>query len=204
MKTPFVGSPVAPAETLERGSITVLCGPQQVNGSPTPDTLRRLWRGLDCWQETGEPLVLVGGSAHLMQGELERMHYGPTEADVLLEDRSRDTVSSALRAKRDIFLPHEFTGTRLVTADYHLARATNIFTTVMGPDFTIYPIPARTDGYTRLQRLRLQLDEAKFSAITKMVFLDYDPTSEVSDIKVLVRMRQLAGEGYSESTSTAA
>lgn len=183
------------AEDIKTGTI-VLSGPIGEGGSLSADTKTRLDLGLSMWQNTGSPLILVGGSAELMKDQLGFVPLGPTEESIFTEPKSRETVSNAIYTKRDILLPNRFGAANLITADYHINRASKIFKKAMGHNFDVNPFAAKTD-YSPGERTALARLELIYSLIARLAFVDYNPESETDDAKVLRRMQRIARKRYS-------
>ncbi len=65
---------------------------------------------------------------------------------ILTEENSRDTVGDAVFTKKHIALNREWNNLLVVTSDYHILRAYEIFTYVYGKNFSIKVIGADTDN----------------------------------------------------------
>ncbi len=63
--------------------------------------------------------------------------YSSTNATILTEANSRDTVGDALFTKINMALPLGWKKIMVVTSDYHVKRSRNIFTFVYGPSIQI-------------------------------------------------------------------
>jgi len=182
-------------EKTKTGTV-VLSGPRGERGGLSNDTQARLDLGLNVWQDTGTPLILVGSSSELMKDELGFEPLGPPEGAIFIEPHSRETVGNAIYTKRDILLPEQFSAANLVTADYHMDRASRIFHKAMGGNFSINPFASQTE-YSPQERRALMRLELIYSLIARLAFVGYSPESEGDDEMVLKRMQRIARKRYS-------
>src|SRR5690606_34485168 len=112
-----------------RGQTVLLFGKHAPRGRPDPDFQARLQRAATLWrQRPPRSMLLLGGGpagapteAALAQAHLRELGI-PTDAPLVLEDRSRDTLQN-LRNARALWQPDAATDTvTLLSSRYHLAR----------------------------------------------------------------------------------
>jgi vancomycin permeability regulator SanA len=111
------------------GETVLLFGKHAPGGRPDPDFQARLWRAATLWRERPprSMLLLGGGPAGApSEARLAREHLlllgVPSDAPLVLEERSRDTLQNLRNARalwRDGAAPATVT---LLSSRYHLAR----------------------------------------------------------------------------------
>lgn len=180
----------------ESSGIIILSGPMIEPGQISPDTKSRLDTGLNLWHESGQPLILVGSGSELMFEELGTLSNGPSEQEVFSETISRETIGNAVYSKTEVLKPEGFQKANLVTADYHIKRASRIFKRVLGPNFQITLKEAKTH-YSPRERKALQRKELLYTMIARTILLGYDSSSAINDERIKHRVRSIAKNRYS-------
>lgn len=89
-------------------------------------------------------------AAAMKQYVIERFQI--SEATILTETNSRDTVGDAVFTKRNLAIPKHWSRISLVTSAYHAERSRTIFSFVYGSDFRIDVFPAPSERNADLQK----------------------------------------------------
>jgi uncharacterized SAM-binding protein YcdF (DUF218 family) len=120
---------------------------------------QRMNVGIDAWRQDAAPIIVVTGDhsfmvkpASITYAEAMKRHAitnGVSEASILYEDRSLDTVAQALFTKTDMAMPREWERLLVVTSFSHMSRSEKIFRHVYGKDYDIEGIPAAEHVTTR-------------------------------------------------------
>lgn len=144
--------PISDAQLKEVQAIVILGGG---NNSQAPEfgnedtvnrwTLQRLRYGAYLQQQTGKPILVIGGApfggqteADAMAETLQRDFHAK---DILTEDQSKDTAENAIYSAA-ILKQHGIERIALVSQAWHLPRAINLFEQ---QGLIVYPAPT---GYT--------------------------------------------------------
>jgi len=109
---------------------------------PTDTSLERLLKGVMLYRAVRRPFIIAGGSGSLTQSVPEAdamartaLDLGVLRQDIVLENRSRNTVESA-RAVRGLLKENRII---LVTSAYHMRRSVALF---KKQGFDVVPAPA--------------------------------------------------------------
>lgn len=177
--------------------IAVLGGPKGNEGALSLDTLNRVETGFLQWQETGEPIVLAGADAVRMKDEVQLLasHDGK-QPPLILEPRSREVMSAALLFKRDVLQPLGMQSITLVTADYEMAYAREMFGTVLGPLVGVRTLRANDYDYTEAEISRLRLAQYRHRAVARLLFKGFCPDDPDSEAHTLQKVQRFASNRY--------
>lgn len=98
---------------------------------PSPDMMMRLVDAVRIYRKTEKPLIVSGGvvGSGVSEASVARrvlIDLGVDAKDIILEERSRDTVENA-RFVRAIFRARGFRKGLLITSAYHMRRSLCIF-----------------------------------------------------------------------------
>jgi uncharacterized SAM-binding protein YcdF (DUF218 family) len=137
-------------------------------------------------------IILSGGGFDHNTTEAQKM-YNRLSSDIkrnfeiILEEHSIDTIANALFSNLELRMRHlplvKKTGL-IVTSDYHMSRALNIFRKVFGKNmrFYAYPIKTQTTSNELLDSMRKELNSDARSS--REIFSFQDPfTKGINDIE---------------------
>jgi uncharacterized SAM-binding protein YcdF (DUF218 family) len=162
---PLINSLIIPLETrypplrdktVSADAIVVLSGGVSdlswlgLEPEPSEISLERLVKGVMLYRVVRRPLLLAGGSGSLIHSELPEadamaraaVDLGVPERDIVIENRSRNTMESA-RAVRSLLKGRRII---LVTSAFHMKRSVALF---KKQGFDVVPAPA---GYLALHQ----------------------------------------------------
>ena len=131
--------------------IVVLGGGINGDGSLPDLTRYRVETGVELYQRYVAPYLLMSGSRPLnsshetTEASLMKNHaddLGAYRMHVLLEQKSTSTETNAECTKRDILEPRDWKKLVLITSDFHIERAGEIFKAILGKGYKINPIGA--------------------------------------------------------------
>ena len=122
--------------------IIVLAGGVSQDGVISNITKERLDLAISLWQENKSGYLIMSGAWSLLldhkpiKTEAEAMkNYaltcGVPSENILLENKSKDTIGNAYFVKTDFLEPNNWHHITVVTSDFHLERARYIFSKVL-------------------------------------------------------------------------
>lgn len=91
---------------------------------------------------------------------------GVPRSAMLLEEDARDTLGNAYFVWKRYMLPRDWWSIRVVTSDFHIPRASWVFSKVLGPAYDVAFSAASTERFasTLVHRARAERDSAAFLA----------------------------------------
>lgn len=129
--------------------IIILGGGIDLSGDLPPFVYQRLDKSIDLFKRLTNSKIVVTGKHSFLYDQLKK--YPPTtEAEkmadylikknipqekILLEKKSKDTISNAYYLKKDFFIPQKEQNAIIITSHFHLERVRYIFNKIFGPDY---------------------------------------------------------------------
>ena len=131
--------------------IIVLGGGIDLQGKLPPHVYQRLDKAIDLFKRSSNCKIVATGKYSFLYDQLKKFPPA-TEAEkmaayllkknipkekILLEKKSKDTISNAYYLKKDFFIPQKEKKGIVITSHFHLARVRYIFNKIFGPDYDL-------------------------------------------------------------------
>jgi uncharacterized SAM-binding protein YcdF (DUF218 family) len=122
----------------------------KLDPQPSEMSIERLVAGVKLYKELHIPLVIIGGNGNPLEHEVKEAEamgrvargIGVPDKDIITESEPRNTLESAIAAKKLLKVDHII----LVTSAYHMKRSSAMF---RKQGFDVVPVPT---GYKSEQR----------------------------------------------------
>ena len=118
-------------------AIVVLGAGVTKKGNLTRVCRSRVDKAVELFLSGMAPRIIVAGKGEACVMKSYAVRKGLTEADILEEDKSLDTVGNAFFVKRDFLLRNDWHRLAVVTSGFHLRRAKLVFRKVFGKGYTL-------------------------------------------------------------------
>lgn len=160
-------------------TIVVLAGGISLDGKLPDYVYARLDRAIELFRSSQKNNIVLSGRYSFLFPKDKRpprteaaamaaylKQQGVKESDLLLEERSQDTISNAYYLKKDIFIPRNIRAATVITSTFHLPRVKYAFGKIFGPGYafrylgTPEFLSARKEGQVK-RRQQLLLDEIR-------------------------------------------
>ena len=133
-------------ESIIPDAIIVLANHMDANGVLNLESIARAKKAVEIFNEKNIPYLVTSGWAYRKDSEIkiavafkhylvENLHVNPKK--ILTELNSRDTVGDAFFTKINLAVPLSWKKICVVTSNYHVERANEIFNLIYGNKFLI-------------------------------------------------------------------
>jgi len=129
--------------------IVILGGGINLSGDLPDHVYQRLNKAIDLYKKNPQTKIIATGKYSFLYDQIKK-YPALTESekmseylvkkeipkkDILLENKSKDTISNAYYLKKNFFIPKKETQATIITSHFHLDRVKYIFQKVFGPGY---------------------------------------------------------------------
>ena len=119
-------------------AIIVLAGGISKTRELSKNSQERVKKGVELFKQKKAPILIMSGTRNEAQAMRDYTQtLGIPGKNILLEEKSRDTIGNAYFTKVQYLKPRNFKKFIIVTSDYHIPRVQYIFRKVLGSKFEI-------------------------------------------------------------------
>lgn len=173
---------------MKSDAIIVLGDMLKPDGSISDNLRMRLDKGIELFRKNVAPRIIASGYYGFMASykppitEASAMKEymlknGISDNDILLEEKSKDTIGNAYFTKIQYLKPNWWKNIVVVTSDFHLQRAKYVFEKVLGEDYHIHFIGTKNTLSAKDLELMI-LREKKVTEFIKQYTDKIDPEDD--------------------------
>ena len=170
------GSDILKSEPYD--AVIVLGGDVTNDGSITQFGRTRMDKALDLYHERKVVKIIVGGGAvnpRVAKSEARTMYEyalrnGVPESDIITEERASSTVGNAYYVKTSILEPNGWRNNIVITSDFHMTRAKQVFSKVLGEGYVTAYL-ASGQELSPIEVVKIPVRERAYYLLQKVLFL---------------------------------
>jgi len=141
-------------------------------------TESRVLQAVKAYQEGQAPRLIMCGSrafrkAASLASDAEEMKQLAEQKNIpkesiLLEEKSVDTLGNAFYVKRLWLVPNAWKSIVLVTSEFHIQRSQFLFEKILGPDYKVKPLSAKSQLAPETVRRHQEIERKLLKLATDM------------------------------------